>query len=174
MRYPSLLILAAAVASCAPHPVAGQEKQTPAPTLPALTAVLGKDTTSDELKAIHKAAGAAPKEDVIIARDWFYHSWKELGLSLRFGKGKVVFIFLYADGVDKFKQYPGELPKKLSFTDTLTDVERKLGAPDSVSNNTGSVIATYESLGVRVDYVSKDLDDKKNRIKSIGLFHPKQ
>jgi hypothetical protein len=136
-----------------------------------LAQLLGKGINSLEMEAFRTAIADDPAEDQFDAKI-AYHSWAGHGLVFEFHNGKLVFIFLCAEGFEGCDEYRGELPLGLSFTDTRADVERKLGKPDIVDNVEGilPVFARYTSKGIKVGFTSKDLNDMSNRIESVGIF----
>jgi hypothetical protein len=130
-----------------------------------------EDIDSDEMVDFRKSLNENPVIDKFDPHI-IYHTWKQNGICFEFHYGKLVFIFLGAEGFEGCRQYRGELPMQLAFSDTRADVERKLGKPELVDNMGGAVsaFATYPANGIKISFVSKDLMDMGNRILSIGLF----
>jgi hypothetical protein len=154
---------------------AGQEESKTKLDLKTLTGLLGKNRDSPEVKRFQEMVGEKAEESEFESGKFFFYSWKSKGLSLSFVSGKLEVVFMYAEGADGFKQYQGELPAKLSFTDTRSEVEKKLGKPE-VSGGDGVIPfwVVYPSEGVLVGYVSKDTKDQKNRIHHLGLRSPRK
>jgi hypothetical protein len=53
--------------------------------------------------------------------------WKDQGLDVRVEEDRITAVWLYNEGADGRSRYVGELPYKLSFDDTLDDVDKKVG-----------------------------------------------
>lgn len=150
---------------------AGQEESKTKLDLKVLTGLLGKDRNSAELERFRKLLNERPEEANYDSYKVFFYIWRSKGLSLRFNSGKLTGIHMYAGEADDYKRYEGELPAKLSFADTRADVEEKLGTPE-VSGGGGVIPfwVAYKSRGISVDYVGKDPNNQKNRIRSVGLM----
>lgn len=130
--------------------------------------LLGKGSESPEMVEYRKQLEHPPS--VTKFDDCFYQSWTELGLSFRFKNDLLAAIFLYAEGADGFKQYGGELPERLRFSDTRRDIEKKLGNPQE-SGGEGVIPfwAGYPSKGVEFHYTSKDIQSLGNTIHHITI-----
>jgi hypothetical protein len=138
-----------------------------------LTDVLGKGPDSKEMTALRKDLKGEP--EIAKFDDCYFHSWKDRGVSLRFEKDAVKAVFLFADKADGFKEYRGELPEGLKFSDTRGDVEKKLGAAkESGGNGVISFWVTYPEKGLALTYASTDTKDKANAIHHFTLTRPKK
>jgi hypothetical protein len=85
----------------------------------------------------------------------YYLNSRENGISLGLDKSLAVrSIFLYSDGVEKFKQYQGKLPANLSFTSNQKVVRKQLGEPAMSAEAGGVGIMAIEFAFDR--YESKD------------------
>jgi hypothetical protein len=88
----------------------------------------------------------------------------------------VQFVYLYVNGTEDFSAYKGELPFGLESTDTMADVEHKLGSPKEIHapqagwkpgqpDEGGSpdrihYWATYKRFGMTVIYNTPAANDK--------------
>jgi hypothetical protein len=103
--------------------------------------------------------------------DAYYYSYKSKGVGLRFSNNDTLTaIFLYSEASDNFRQYQGDIPYNLQFTDTRKNVEEKLGPPDT--NGGGGVINFYsiwDNKGVSIFYKTLDQEDMKNKIHHITI-----
>jgi hypothetical protein len=156
----------------APPPDPTKGAGVPAKQLPAL---LGKDHFSDELQQLRKAMKESPVATYHTDLDkCFYHSWRDQGVELRFdGANKLECIFLYADSVDGFRPYKGELPARLSFKDAADAVEKKLGRPtEAIGGDTTRCRWEYPAKGVAVEFRTTDPKNRKAPVAMIVLFRP--
>lgn len=149
----------------------GQPESNTRLDLKTLTALLGKGRNSPEVERLKKMLSEKPEEASFEFDKVHFYMWKSKGLSLRFNSEKLTGVLMYAGEIDGFKPYDGELPAKLSFADTRATVEEKLGKPE-VSGGGGRIPfwVVYKSQGVSIDYIAKDPDDQKNRIRIVGLM----
>src|SRR5713101_5785163 len=142
--------------SCAPPigtdaPKKGDTKH----TVKSLRGLLAKDHLSSELRDFREMMGRRPEAFYPRFDSGFFHSWESKGVSLWFDKDcKVIYIVLYADKIEDFQRYEGELPEKLSFADTTTDITTKLGKPEEVIEGNGSVTSEwrYPKKGLSIDF----------------------
>lgn len=150
------------------------EKKTGYP-LTQLVALLGKDHFSDEMQQFREKLKGTPvaKYSTYLGK-CFYHSWNAEGVSLRFnGENQLECIYLYADGMDGFKEYKGELPAGLSFADNADAVEKKLGRPAEVLGGCGvHCWREYPAKGLAVTFQTKDCEDRKARVAWLVLSVP--
>lgn len=58
-----------------------------------------------------------------------YYDFKRRGVELCFAKGVLESVFLFSEGNGGFAQFPGPLPKGLSFTNDTSQVRERLGKP---------------------------------------------
>jgi hypothetical protein len=74
--------------------------------------------------------------------------------------GKIVTVWLYAQGADGFQQFEGKLPYGLTWQDTRAEVERKLGLPseshegiDEIKSwalyQNGELLITYNTVSAQ-------------------------
>lgn len=164
----SLTFLALLISTSPRCSLADKDEKRNSPSLKSLRTILGKRSKSREVAAIHKHLKKDP--EVTHSDGGFYYSWKDHGLEFLFEKDTVQAIFLYADGADEFKQYRGELPDGLHFSDARREVEKKLGKPKKEGGN--GVIpfwVTYPEKGVGITYVSEDTKDMANKIHHITI-----
>lgn len=93
------------------------------------------------------------------------------GLEYATGEGgRVSTVFLYNQGADGFQAFTGELPAGLSWRDTRADVERRLGAPESVrgSGEIG-VWLNYPDRGLTIFLNTPDPTDMSAFIHHIAI-----
>ena len=167
IRYPDLSSLARLAQPQTPTLKRLEKSDTPA--LNTLKALLGKRSDRQGMADFRKEMSGSPEVNKF--NDCFYHSWHEQGISFRFDENEILStIFLYADDVDGFKQYRGELPEELQFSDTREDVENKLGQP-KLSGGSGVIPywVEYPQKGLGIKYVSKDTEDRRNRISVLTI-----
>ncbi len=161
-----------------------------AKSLPAeeLVRLLGKSHNSKELqhfrKHVMKTAPAVQYLDGLPSDGEecrFRHSWFSQGIRLTFDhESKLDFISLYAGGKDNYKPYQGELPMKLSFTDTIESVLKKLGQPaETISGSTGgpgmgswNCVLEYPDKGLSIRFTSPDLKDRTATIEMVNFGLP--
>jgi hypothetical protein len=133
-----------------------------------LTALLGKGLDQPEVTAFCKELKDAP--EIIKFDDRVHYEWKEHGISFLVQNDAVSAIHLYADGVHKYKQYRGELPAGLRFSNIRGDVENKLGQPETSGGDSRSPFwVVYAQKGVGVTYISADRQDQANKIHHITI-----
>jgi len=119
-----------------------------------LSSALGKATGSPQVRALLSRLGASPKPQ---------------GILLRFDATDTLSaVSLYSEGVERFRQYEGDLPFGLSFQSTRRDVESLLGLPDSY----GSSWAAYDSKGLTINYNGRSVYDPKLRLSVLTLRSP--
>lgn len=117
--------------------------------------------------------GAAPE----IMGESPYVNGREAGIAFALDKMDAVrAIFLYADGVEAFRQYQGALPAGLSFTSTRTEVCAGMGNAPSFSGQAGGegIFAIDHSFDrfeegafyIRFEYLP---DDQGVRLVTMGL-----
>jgi hypothetical protein len=98
-------------------------------------------------------------------------NWEELGLSVSLdARGTTLnAILLYAQGVDGYGQYRGELPSGLAFGQRRKDVEKNLGSPVRSAGGE-DYWAEYPHLGISVTYLGRSSRDPESVIQQIALF----
>ncbi|MGF1582546.1 MAG: hypothetical protein ACFCD0_24745 [Gemmataceae bacterium] len=74
-------------------------------------------------------------------------AWRRQGLQMRFTKKKLLCVMLHGQH-GKFREYAGDLPAGLSFTDSPASTRDKLGPPTLHASNWDM----YENLGFTVFY----------------------
>ena len=79
--------------------------------------------------------------------DSLYYNYHYDGMSLLFKKGHLSAVFLYAEGKEGFRQFTGQMPYKLGFTMTKSEIDKLLGAPTKKG-----VVAVYSSKYVGITY----------------------
>jgi hypothetical protein len=132
-----------------------------------LAAILGQTEQSAEVRTFR---AARPEPEVSKFSDSTYWFWKAEGLAVRFDQaGTITTLFFYAGGRDGYQRYKGELPAGLAFTDTRTDVERKLGQPKSlVAGKYITVRGTYDK-DVTVEYDTTDAKYMQAAIATVSV-----
>jgi hypothetical protein len=146
-------------------------------TVKSLRELVGKGHFSRELRDFRELMGRRPAAYYPFFDSGFFHNWKCKGVSLWFDEDcKVNYIILYADKYEDFQRYEGELPEKLSFADTTTDVTTKLGKPEEVFDGTGSVTTQwrYPTKGLSINFDTKSSPGPDTRIGSVILYMPEK
>ena len=109
-------------------------------------------------------------EDVTFEGSYHY-IYKSKGIELSFNKNdKLNCIFIYSESSSNNRQYQGELPFSLYFTDTRAEIEKKIGLPD-IKGGEGFIpyYCTWNDLGITITYKNKDLRNMDNKIHHITL-----
>jgi hypothetical protein len=112
-----------------------------------------------------------------------YVSYKPLGISLCFEKGILDCVHAYAEGVDGFNAFVGELPHELKLgappgstttpgPDRARSVVSRLGEPSQKGGQGRQVWMTYADLGVKVDVAAVDWEDGDAPIKGVSIWKP--
>jgi len=122
------------------------------------------------------------KPEISKYESWYTYDYKSKGIRLRFEKesGNLSAIFLFSELTQDYSQYKGKMPYNLSFNDTRSDVEKKLGEPwntekGTIYNNTYSQWfgktdkVTGNTKVTRVIYRTKELNDMMTKISFIIL-----
>ncbi len=104
--------------------------------------------------------------------------WKSKGLELRFSRSNLHTAWMYNEKMEGFNRYAGELPDGLSFEDSMTSVEKKLGKPeivfrDPLEDEPGKkaevkIDQVYKKKGVCVRFRKSDKGDVV--ITAIAIF----
>jgi hypothetical protein len=115
--------------------------------------------------------------------DCTYWNFKPLGLSLCFKPNEKPIldaIYVFNNGVNKYKKYKGPLPLDLSLDQNNVDVVKKFGEPDKKGGVNVPVWISYESkshvnkheksVGIQFDFTSKSFDDRNNPISGVTFF----
>ena len=103
-----------------------------------------------------------------------YLSARDAGISFALSKKlKVEQIFLYADQVEKFKQYAGDLPGGLSFDMSRAEVRKVLGEPSSSEEAGGVGIManefSFDHYQSDTHYIRLHFTDKDAQIRLITI-----
>jgi hypothetical protein len=99
----------------------------------------------------------------------YYYSYKKKGVSLKFDDTQNGFvlteIILYNEASNGFSKYDQTLPENLTFSDTRSSVEKKIGKPKETGGE-GMIPfwASYSHLGFIVTYKSMSITDMNNEI----------
>lgn len=87
----------------------------------------------------------------------------ELGVTMV--QRRVRTVFMFRQGVEGYKQYKGELPFGLKWTDSAVVVEAKLGRPmQRYSNSDGSLTYGYRSRNLWIDFDGSARSAKLRRV----------
>ena len=105
--------------------------------------------------SLHPAGARVSKPDVKrFPPSCAYVNHKAIGLSLCYEAGVLDAIHLYADGVDGFAGFRGDVPHGLRVAgerSTGKSVVEALGEPTSKGTAGGFVFVQYDALGVKLD-----------------------
>jgi hypothetical protein len=100
----------------------------------------------------------------------FHYICKSIGVELSLDSGqRVVTVFMYAQGVDGFDEYTGDLPYGLTWNSTRSDVQGQLGSPNAQGTETYTSWDAYQDRGVYVDYDSPSAEDLSARMIRIQV-----
>jgi hypothetical protein len=118
--------------------------------------------------------GESPKVSKFDYSRASYYEFKKHGLAFRLdGDEMVTSFFLYAEGVDGYREYQGRLPRGLSFSHTRQQIESLLGKPSKFGGaGISNYWANYETMGVLITYNTKSYLDFNARISHIVLTRP--
>lgn len=87
----------------------------------------------------------------------------ELGVTMV--KRRIRTVFMFRQGVEGYKQYKGELPFGLKWTDSAAAVEARLGRPTQrFSNSDGSVTYSYRTRNLWLDFDGSAPSAKMRRV----------
>lgn len=145
---------------------AANQKNAKTRFVPVSSSMLGKKVNDPVIANWIRRIGASPT--ISKFDDSYYYSFKANGISLLFLKktDKLDCIFLYAEGEDKYHQYTGSLPYKLTFRHTRKQVEAMFGPPTAK----GSTWASYDAKGIGFDYDSRKPSSPAAVIKFISIY----
>ncbi|MCL2021867.1 MAG: hypothetical protein FWG81_07195 [Betaproteobacteria bacterium] len=116
-----------------------------------LKSIFGKSLDSPEISEFFRKFGEPPEITgpyPILNDEHVYYSWKKYGISVMFRFDKLETIFLYAENVEGFSQYKGEIPYSLKFSETRQSIEQRFGIPTISGGN--DVIQFWVSYPERV------------------------
>ena len=102
-----------------------------------------------------------------------YVNHKAIGLSLCYEAGVLDAIHLYADGVDGFTGFRGDVPHGLRVAgerSTGKSVVEALGEPTSKGTAGGFVFVQYDALGVKLDLEAADWETPDARVRCVSLW----
>lgn len=133
---------------------------------------VGKNIRSTEAQKILNQFDEPP--ETMRFDETYYYIYKQSGVDIRIdSEDTIKAFFLYGEGTDGHRQYMGDLPYSLKFTDTRKDIELKLGPPDK---NGGSTTLSYRSswdkLGISVTYKYADPGRMDNVVAHLVLDSP--
>ena len=132
--------------------------------------LIGKDINSKEFQNYLNEL----KENPEITRFPYnyYYSFNNSGIDFSFTLTDTIeTIFLYSEGSDDRRQYKGQLPFDINFSDTRKIVEQKLGPPDENEvNSIMSFKSTWNDKKICVSYKSFDSQDMNIKISHIILI----
>jgi hypothetical protein len=135
-----------------------------------LQALLGRHLKSKEIQDFLKTLKG--KRQIDKFDTLYFYTYKEHGMDLRFNKDDTLITLFFFGKDEDHNEYKGPLPIGLSFNDTLSDVERKLGKPTNSGGRAGAEYeASYPKLGISVTYADKH-HSSDSRIKHIVLTKP--
>jgi hypothetical protein len=138
-----------------------------------LSNLVGKDQRCEEFQALRQKLGGEPAVNKF--DDCSYESWKDKGVSFAFNQtGVMIGIFLYSEGADQYRQFAGELPGNLSFSDSRAKVREQLGQPASVFEGAALRLSLdeYKDQGFTVAYNSEHPGDMQCSVVRITLTKP--
>lgn len=141
--------------------------------------LIDQEINSNDVQSFLNELGA----DYIISRyegttfeGTYNYIYRSKGVEIEFSKDdKLKGIFLYSESSSNSRQYQGELPYNLSFTDTREEIEQKIGLPD-VSDGGGVInyYSIWNELGISITYKNKDINDMENKIHHISISKAKE
>jgi hypothetical protein len=147
--------------------------------------LLGKPVDSPEVKVFLVNLDATENLEIDPDDGTAYISREELGFSLLFKeagwiknpsyaslpKNTLVFVscFYYAEGHEGYRQFSGELPRGLSFSDSRDDVHKKLGPPSWQRERNGRVISEKWVFGDRSLHVTYSRNTGKIAVIVFGI-----
>jgi len=104
-----------------------------------------------------------------------YFSYKEKGIEIKLDDNdKVDAIFLFGEGTTGYRQYKGNLPFNLKFTDTKKNIVEKFGKPDETFSGSTEYnlkcIDNWKSKRISITYVTTDSTNSSTTISSICIF----
>ncbi|MCE9531349.1 MAG: hypothetical protein K8T89_09555 [Planctomycetes bacterium] len=159
---------------------------------PALRGLLGKQEDSKEVTEFRERLGP-PSLKASDPERYIIYSWSTKGVYLHFyAKGKLksielrsqLYSFKGPNGEEnKWADYEGELPGKLSWSDKRADVHKKLGKPESpyferassFPQRDAALYDAYLSQGITVGYHQpKSESDGDCRIHYIRIEEPQR
>jgi hypothetical protein len=104
----------------------------------------------------------------------YYYLYKKKGISFKFDnmQGGLILseILLYNQDANSYNKYPLSLPENISFNETRSEIEKKIGQPIK-SGGEGKIPfwASYSHLGFVITYKSESTTDMNNQIFSISI-----
>jgi len=124
--------------------------------------LLGKNINDKDLKTVMNSFTGVTIEDY---KGNKLHKYFDDGISFVIRNNKLEAIVLYSEGAYGFKQYQGQLPQGLTFSDTREAVERKLGKPTKVSDTTdGHVVTLYSQHKMSLSFFSDKKNDRTTKL----------
>jgi len=134
-----------------------------------LLSMLGMDINGDEIQ--EWLSGFHHLSEISKFDDSYYYNFKSIGLSMKFDNSdKLTTIFVYSDSADGYRQFQGDLPYGLSFTNTRKEIESVLGTPDrSGGGEYFNCWSRYISKGIGFTYNSKNCNDLDAQIHHITI-----
>jgi hypothetical protein len=129
------------------------------------------------VKSLQPAGARVSKPDIkrFPRTNTAYVNHGSLGLSLCYESGVLDAIHLYADGVDGFAGFRGDIPHELRLVgqrSTGASVVRSLGEPTSKGKTGGFVFFQYDGLGVKLDLEAGDWENPNARVRGVSLWSP--
>jgi hypothetical protein len=127
-----------------------------------------KVTTLDIYRATFKSA------EPVDIEGFKYLSAREEGISLSLSKTlEVKSVFLFAEGVDGFRQYKHSLPNELSFLSSRAVICQQLGAPSRSGEAGGigimAVSFAWDRYDLDRDYLHIEYTKGENRIRILTI-----
>ena len=124
--------------------------------------------------SLHPAGARVTKPDVKrFPPSCAYVNHKAIGLSLCYETGVMDASHRYADGVDGFTGFRGDVPHGLHVAgerSTGKSVVEALGEPTSTGTAGGFVFVQYDALGVKLDLEAADWETPDARVRCVSLW----
>ena len=126
-----------------------------------VTALFGKAFASEEVQAFIEELGVKPKVEV--EQDEICYDFKKAGVYMTAEprSKRINHIFLFADKVDRYTGYKGELPHGIVFGMDLKAVEKLLGTPRRRDDGDEALHWDFGTHNFIVEF------DAKGRVKTV-------
>jgi hypothetical protein len=155
-----------------PQPtIAPTPQPPPVADVPIYDLLLGKTIDDDEV--------ASFIIDNRCSLSMMHYSCRNIGVELsETTSGRMVSVFLFAEGADKYHEYQGALPENITWTDQRAGIEQMLGEPDELGGGEGIEVwasynpGSFSRYDVTITYNTFDLNDRQARMHHILIHLP--